>query len=137
MEDSSFGWLIHELVAPLTPAEFPGLKSLHAVDAAGVHPLLLAVGHERYMPFRPRVPEEILTIANHILGTGQTSLAKFLFIAAEDDDPALDTHDIPHFFDHFLTACGQRAPDIIAHSIARKTGQPFNLPKANLRLLKF
>ena len=102
MEDSSFGWLIHELVAPLTPAEFPGLKSLHAVDAAGVHPLLLAVGHERYMPFRPRVPEEILTIANHILGTGQTSLAKFLFIAAEDDDPALDTHDIPHFFDHFL-----------------------------------
>ena len=34
MEDSSFGWLIHELVAPLTPQEFPGLKELHAVDAA-------------------------------------------------------------------------------------------------------
>ncbi len=101
-EDSSFGWLIHELVAPLTPQEFPGLKELHAVDAAGVHPLLLAIGHERYMPFRERVPEEILTIANRILGSGQTSLAKFLFIAASDDDPALDTHDIPHFFQHLL-----------------------------------
>jgi 4-hydroxy-3-polyprenylbenzoate decarboxylase len=102
MEDSSFGWLIHELVAPLAPQEFPGLKELHAVDAAGVHPLLLAIGHERYMPFRERVPEEILTIANRILGSGQTSLAKFLFIAASDDDPKLDTHDIGHFLQHFL-----------------------------------
>jgi 4-hydroxy-3-polyprenylbenzoate decarboxylase len=102
MEDSSFGWLIHELVAPLTPQEFPGLKEIHAVDAAGVHPLLLAIGHERYMPFRERVPEEILTIANRIIGSGQTSLAKFLFIAASEDNPALDTHDIPHFFQHLL-----------------------------------
>lgn len=101
-EDSSFGWLIHELVAPLTPQEFPGLKELHAVDAAGVHPLLLAIGHERYMPFRERQPEEILTIANRILGSGQTSLAKFLFIAASDDNPRLDTHDIAHFFQHVL-----------------------------------
>lgn len=102
MEDSSFGWLIHQLVAPLAPQEFPGLKELHAVDAAGVHPLLLAIGQERYMPFRERVPEEILTIANRILGSGQTSLAKFLFIAASDDDPSLDTHDLPRFFQHFL-----------------------------------
>jgi 4-hydroxy-3-polyprenylbenzoate decarboxylase len=102
MEDSSFGWLIHELVAPLTPQEFPGLKEIHAVDASGVHPLLLAIGNERYMPFRERKPEEILTIANRILGSGQTSLAKFLFIAAADDDPNLDTHDIVHFFKHVL-----------------------------------
>ncbi len=101
-EDSSFGWLIHELVAPLASQEFPGLKEIHAVDAAGVHPLLLAIGHERYMPFRERRPEEILTIANRILGSGQTSLAKFLFIAASDDDANLDTHDIPHFFAHLL-----------------------------------
>jgi 4-hydroxy-3-polyprenylbenzoate decarboxylase len=101
-EDSSFGWLIHELVAPLTPQEFPGLQELHAVDASGVHPLLLAIGHERYMPFRERVPEEILTIANRVLGSGQTSLAKFLIIAASDDDPRLDTHDIPQFMRHVL-----------------------------------
>ncbi len=101
-EDSGFGYLIHQLVKPLTPQEFPGLVELHAVDAAGVHPLLLAIGKERYMPFRERRPEEILTIANRILGTGQTSLAKFLFIAADGDVPQLDTHDMPHFFNHFL-----------------------------------
>ena len=101
-EDSSFGWLIHQLVAPLTAQEFPGVKEIHAVDAAGVHPLLLAIGHERYMPFRERRPEEILTIANRILGSGQTSLAKFLIIAASDDQPQLDTHDMPQFFAHVL-----------------------------------
>ncbi len=100
-EDSSFGWMIHELVKNLAPQEFPGLVEINAVDAAGVHPLLLAIGQERYMPFRERRPEEILTIANRILGSGQTSLAKFLFIAAEGDAP-VNAHDIPLFFKHVL-----------------------------------
>jgi 4-hydroxy-3-polyprenylbenzoate decarboxylase len=57
---------------------------VHAVDAAGVHPLLLAIGSERYTPFlENKKPAEILTIANHILGTGQLSLAKFVWITAE------------------------------------------------------
>lgn len=103
MEDSSFGYLIHELVKELASGEFPGIKELNAVDAAGVHPLLIAIGRERYMPFREKVPEEILTIANRVLGSGQTSLAKFLIICAEEDDPNLDTHDIGRYFDHFLS----------------------------------
>jgi 4-hydroxy-3-polyprenylbenzoate decarboxylase len=42
------------------------------------------VGSERYTPYAPaKQPAELLTIANHILGTGQLSLAKFLFIAAD------------------------------------------------------
>ncbi len=101
-EDSSFGYLIHKLVEALTPGEFPGLKEINAVDAAGVHPLLIAIGSERYMPFRERKPEEILTIANRILGSGQTSLAKFLFIAADGDSDRLNTHDTGHYFEHFL-----------------------------------
>ncbi|HLO53427.1 MAG TPA: UbiD family decarboxylase [Saprospiraceae bacterium] len=101
-EDSSFGYLIHQLVKDLAAQEFPGLKEIHAVDAAGVHPLLLAIGKERYMPFREPRPEEILTIANRILGSGQTSLAKYLIIAADEDDPSLDTHDIAAFFKHVL-----------------------------------
>lgn len=101
-EDSSFGYLIHELVKELAPQEFPGLKDVNAVDAAGVHPLLLAIGSERYMPFRERRPEEILTIANHLLGKGQTTLAKYLFIADHGDDPSLDTHNIEHYFNHVL-----------------------------------
>jgi 4-hydroxy-3-polyprenylbenzoate decarboxylase len=101
-EDSSFGFLIHKIVKELAPQEFPGLKEINAVDAAGVHPLLLAIGSERYMPFRERKPEEILTIGNRILGSGQTSLAKYLFIAAKEDNEKVSTHDIPKFFQHVL-----------------------------------
>ncbi|MFT5166702.1 MAG: 4-hydroxy-3-polyprenylbenzoate decarboxylase [Saprospiraceae bacterium] len=101
-EDSSFGYLIHKIVEKMTPQVFPGIKEINAVDAAGVHPLLLAIGSERYMPFRDKRPEEILIQANNILGTGQTSLAKFLIIAAQGDDPQLNCHDIPAFFEHIL-----------------------------------
>jgi 4-hydroxy-3-polyprenylbenzoate decarboxylase len=103
MEDSAFGWLIHQLVAPLTSQEFPGVQEIHAVDVAGVHPLLLAIGNERYMPFRTRKPEEILSQANRILGSGQTSLAKWLWIAAtETTAPNLSTKNIPTFLNHIL-----------------------------------
>jgi len=101
-EDSSFGYLIHHLVKELAAQEFPGVREIQAVDAAGVHPLLLAIGSERYMPFRERKPEEILIQANRILGSGQTSLTKFLFIAAQGDAPELTTKNIARFFHHVL-----------------------------------
>src|SRR5207244_2847588 len=66
--------------------------------------LLLAIGSERYTPFAvPERPQEILTQANAILGQGQLSLAKYLWIAAGDDDPRLDVHDIAGFFAHMLS----------------------------------
>lgn len=101
-EDTSFGQLIHELTGDAIPQEIPGLKEVHAVDAAGVHPLLLAIGSERYTPYMPaKQPAEILTIANHILGTGQLSLAKFLFITA-DDTNRLTTSDVKAFMEYLL-----------------------------------
>jgi 4-hydroxy-3-polyprenylbenzoate decarboxylase len=101
-EDTSFGQLIHELTGSAVQAEIPGLKEVHAVDAAGVHPLLLAIGSERYTPYAPaKQPAEILTIANHILGTGQLSLAKFLFITA-DDSNKISTSSIKSYFDYIL-----------------------------------
>ncbi|HLG02398.1 MAG TPA: UbiD family decarboxylase, partial [Bacteroidia bacterium] len=102
-EDTSFGMLVHELAGKALQDEIPGLRAVNAVDAAGVHPLLLAVGSERYTPYlEEKRPSEILTIANHILGTGQLSLAKFLFIAAGEDDPQIDVKNIPEFFRHML-----------------------------------
>jgi len=84
-EDTSFGDLIHALTGNAVKNEIPGLKEINAVDAAGVHPLLLALGSERYTPYSPtKQPAELLTIANHVLGTGQLSLAKFLFITADE-----------------------------------------------------
>jgi len=101
-EDTSFGELIHEMTGAAIPKEIPGVKEVHAVDAAGVHPLLLAIGSERYTPFMPaKKPAEILTIANHILGTGQLSLAKYLFITA-DDDHKLSTHHIAEYLGYIL-----------------------------------
>ena len=101
-EDTSFGQLIHEITGSAIQDEIPGLKEVHAVDAAGVHPLLLAIGSERYTPYMPaKQPAEILTIANHVLGTGQLSLAKFLFITA-DDSNQLTTHHIQFYLEYFL-----------------------------------
>jgi len=101
-EDTSFGHLIHEMTGSALQAEIPGLKEVNAVDAAGVHPLLLAIGSERYTPYSPtQQPAEILTIANHVLGTGQLSLAKSLFITA-DDTNELTTKDIKGYFEYIL-----------------------------------
>lgn len=102
-EDTSFGAFIHELTGPLIPTVVPGVRAVHAVDAAGVHPLLLAIGSERYVPYgERRTPQEVLTIANAILGQGQLSLAKYLMIATHEDAPQLDIHDIPAFLAHVL-----------------------------------
>ncbi|GAB2984771.1 UbiD family decarboxylase [Mucilaginibacter puniceus] len=102
-EDTSFGALIHEITGSALPQEIPGLKAVNAVDAAGVHPLLFAIGSERYTPYiKERKPQEILTIANHILGKNQLSLAKYLFIAAQEDDPDLSVNDIEGFLKHIL-----------------------------------
>lgn len=100
-EDSQFGKLIHSMTGKAIENEIPGLKSVNAVDESGVHPLLLAIGSERYTPYNPtRVPQEILTIANHILGTGQLSLAKYLFIIEEENAP--DINDKEAFFKHLF-----------------------------------
>jgi 4-hydroxy-3-polyprenylbenzoate decarboxylase len=102
-EDTVFGKLIHELTGPVIPSVLPGVIGVHAVDAAGVHPLLLAIGSERYWPFAetPR-PQELLTQANAILGQGQLSLAKFLLIANQTDDPWLKLDDVAAFLRHIL-----------------------------------
>jgi 4-hydroxy-3-polyprenylbenzoate decarboxylase len=101
-EDTTFGQLIHELTDPIIPSVIPGVKAVHAVDAAGVHPLLLAIGSERYMPhLESHQPQELLTQANAILGNGQLSLAKYLMIA-EDRSGGLDIHHIDQFLQHVL-----------------------------------
>ena len=102
-EDTMFGQLIHEITGPIIPTLIAGLHAVHAVDAAGVHPLLLAIGSERYTPFTDtRRPAELLTIANALLGQGQLSLAKYLWIAAREDNPRLDLHDVARFLRHML-----------------------------------
>jgi 4-hydroxy-3-polyprenylbenzoate decarboxylase len=135
-EDTVFGQLIHELTGPAISRVLPGVEAVHAVDAAGVHPLLLAIGSERYTPYlesrdketrdkiqsrqlpaldsslstldsAPR-PQELLTQANAILGQGQLSLAKYLLIANRFDAPHLDIHDVGGFLGHVLARADWR-----------------------------
>ncbi len=97
-EDTVFGQLIHDLTAPVVPTVVPGVQAVHAVDAAGVHPLMLAIGSERYVPYESvRFPRELLTQANAILGQGQMSLSKYLWIVDRRDDPDLEIHDVGAF----------------------------------------
>ncbi|MFC5283886.1 UbiD family decarboxylase [Pedobacter alpinus] len=102
-EDTSFGELIHDITGAAIPKEIPGLHAVNAVDAAGVHPLLFAIGSERYTPYlKGRKPQEIITIANHVLGKSQLSLAKYLFICAKEDNPKLNIYNINEFMTHIL-----------------------------------
>ncbi|MGA2033252.1 MAG: UbiD family decarboxylase, partial [Thermoguttaceae bacterium] len=102
-EDSMFSRLIHELAGPVLVRTVPGVRAVHAVEAAGVHPLLLAIGSERYVPYDPcRRPRELLTLANALLGQGQLSLAKYLLIVAGEDNPELKIEHIPEFLRHVL-----------------------------------
>jgi 4-hydroxy-3-polyprenylbenzoate decarboxylase len=101
-EDSEFGRLIHELTRDLISTEIPGVKAVNAVDAAGVHPLLLAQGSERYLPYAVPQPRELLTQANAILGFNQMSLAKYLFIAAEYGEPCPSVSDASAFLRYVL-----------------------------------
>ena len=102
-EDTVFGKVIHDMTGSVLATVLPGVKSVNAVDEAGVHPLLLAVASERYEPYRQRKrPQEILTAAHAILGFGQLSLAKFLLVVAGEDDPGLRASDSRALFRHLL-----------------------------------
>lgn len=102
-EDTVFGDFIHELTAPLVSHVFGGVKAVHAVDAAGVHPLLLAIGSERYTAYEAiRRPREMITQAMHLLGATQTALAKFVLMVAAEDAPGLDCRDVGAFLRHLL-----------------------------------
>jgi 4-hydroxy-3-polyprenylbenzoate decarboxylase len=103
-EDTIFGKMIHELTESMIPVSLPGVKNVHAVDEAGVHPLLLAIGTERYIPYLPKKeqqPMEILTQANAILGFNQLSLAKYLFIVAEEKETP-NIYDTKKFIRYLL-----------------------------------
>lgn len=108
-EDTLFGSFIHQITKPMVPASVPGLHSIHAVDAAGVHPLCLAVASERFLPYakpEDREPMELLKTANALLGFNQASLSKYLLIAAKEDEKEsgkkIDVNNVPDFFAHVL-----------------------------------
>lgn len=130
-EDTVFGDFIHELTGSLTSKVFPGVSQIHAVDAAGVHPLLLAVGSERYQPFSgDKKSLELVTQGLHLLGATQTSLAKYVLIQDNQNGFQTDAKAVREFIKsllertdferdlHFITSASQDTLDY--------TGSGFN-----------
>jgi 4-hydroxy-3-polyprenylbenzoate decarboxylase len=129
-EDTQFAKFIHHIIGDIVPKKIPGVRNVYAVDDAGVHPLLLALGREQYCPFDPkRRAAELHTLAHAILGFGQLSLAKFLFLAASEDDPMLDVHDVPRFLKHILERVDWRYD---AHFITQTTADTLDYSDVRL-----
>ncbi|MDR0335536.1 MAG: UbiD family decarboxylase [Planctomycetaceae bacterium] len=129
-EDTQFGRFIHQIIGDVVPKKIPGVYAVHAVDAAGVHPLLLALGREHYCPLDPQHrAAELHTLAHAILGCEQLSLAKFLFLAAREDDPKLDVDDVPRFLKHVLLRVDWRYD---AHFVTQTTADTLDYSDAQL-----
>lgn len=90
-EDFYIGDLLQELLAPLFPLVMPGVVDLWSYGETGYHSLATAVVRERYR-------REAMASAFRILGEGQLSLTKFLFVV----DRRLDLKDIRAVLTHVL-----------------------------------
>jgi len=78
-EDYFIGDLLQELLSPLFPLVMPAVKRLWSYGETGYHSLAAAVVRERY-------EREAMASAFRILGEGQLSLTKFLFVLDRDVD---------------------------------------------------
>ncbi|MDR0327411.1 MAG: UbiD family decarboxylase, partial [Planctomycetaceae bacterium] len=129
-EDTQFGNFIHHLVGDVVQRKLPGVCAVHAVDEAGVHPLLLAMGRESYLPLDSRRrAAELHTLAHALLGYGQLSLAKYLFLAAEGDDPDLSVNDVSRFFQHILRRVNWRED---VHFVTKTTADTLDYTNGEL-----
>ena len=90
-EDFFLGDLLQELLSPLFPLVMPGVVDLWSYGETGYHSLAAAVVRERYA-------REAMASAFRILGEGQLSLTKFLFVV----DTARDLRDFPALLAHVL-----------------------------------
>ncbi|CCP62118.1 menaquinone biosynthesis decarboxylase [Chlamydia trachomatis] len=78
-EDFFLGNKLQELLSPLFPLIMPGVQDLKSYGEAGFHALAAAIVKERYW-------KEALRSALRILGEGQLSLTKFLWITDQSVD---------------------------------------------------
>ena len=90
-EDFYIGDLLQELLSPLFPLVMPGVRALWSYGETGYHSLAAAIVKDRYA-------REAMTSAFRILGEGQLSLTKFLFVT----DTAVDLKDFRATLEHVL-----------------------------------
>ena len=102
-EDTIFGQLIHELVGDVFPKPFPASRrSMRSMRRACIRCCWPSAASATCRTTSMRRPRELLTLANALLGQGQLSLAKYLWIVAGEDQPDLDVRNVRDFFRHVL-----------------------------------
>ncbi|MGE3275380.1 MAG: UbiD family decarboxylase [Vicinamibacterales bacterium] len=90
-EDFFIGDLLQDLLSPLFPLVMPAVETLWSYGETGYHSLATAVVKQRYK-------REAMASAFRILGEGQLSLQKFLFVT----DQAVDVRDFRATLEHVL-----------------------------------
>jgi UbiD family decarboxylase len=90
-EDFFIGDLLQELLSPLFPLVMPAVEDLWSYGETGYHSLSAAVVKQRYK-------REAMASAFRILGEGQLSLTKFLFVL----DRPVDLKDFPRVLQSLL-----------------------------------
>jgi UbiD family decarboxylase len=109
-EDFYIGDLLQELLSPLFPLVMPAVEQLWSYGETGYHSLAVAVVKQRYR-------REAMSSAFRILGEGQLSLTKFLFLT----DRAVDLKDFRATLEHVLARTDPRADLYVFSNLSMDT----------------
>jgi UbiD family decarboxylase len=109
-EDFFIGDYLQELLSPLFPLVMPSVKQLWSYGETGFHSLAAAVVKDRY-------PREAVGSGFRILGEGQLSLQKFVFLT----DQEIDLTDFPKVLETLLERVDWRRDLIVISQVAQDT----------------
>jgi 4-hydroxybenzoate decarboxylase subunit C len=109
-EDFFIGDLLQELLSPLFPLVMPAVDQLWSYGETGYHSLGAAVVKQRYN-------REAMASAFRILGEGQLSLTKFLFLT----DRAVDLRDFRATLEHILARTDPRTDLYVFSNLSMDT----------------
>ena len=109
-EDFYIGDLLQHLLSPLFPLVMPAVERLWSYGETGYHSLAAAVVKQRYK-------REAMASAFRILGEGQLSLTKFLFLT----DRAVDQADFRATLEHVLARTDPRADLYVFSNLSMDT----------------
>jgi 3-polyprenyl-4-hydroxybenzoate decarboxylase len=109
-EDFYIGDLLQELLSPLFPLVMPAVEQLWSYGETGYHSLAAAVVKQRYK-------REAMSSAFRILGEGQLSLTKFLFLT----DRAVNLKNFRATLEHVLARTDPRADLYVFSNLSMDT----------------
>lgn len=109
-EDFFIGDLLQDLLSPLFPLVMPAVEQLWSYGETGYHSLAAAVVKQRYK-------REAMASAFRILGEGQLSLTKFIFLT----DRRVDLKDFRATLEHVLARTDPRTDLYVFSNLSMDT----------------